>query len=142
MALNMRPPQQQQGGGPPADFVDGPGMGLQNLGNSCFMNAILQCLAHTKDIKGYCHRKQHSRNCHSKQLFCSACKLEHLVNRLFQRHAPSFPPKQWAHNLPLIARGFKLGRQEDAQRPHVRHAREVEARTRRKCGMRRPRRRQ
>ena len=39
------------------------GAGLKNLGNSCFMNATLQCLAFTQVFQNYICQKIHTQKC-------------------------------------------------------------------------------
>ena len=34
-------------------------VGLNNIGNTCFMNSALQCLSHTKDLKDYFLTKEY-----------------------------------------------------------------------------------
>ena len=39
--------------------------GLYNMGNTCFANSVLQCLAHTRVFREYCRLGKHSKNCFS-----------------------------------------------------------------------------
>ena len=46
--------------------ITGPGAGQTNQGNSCFLNATLQALAHTPMLVNYCLSRQHSQHCQIK----------------------------------------------------------------------------
>jgi hypothetical protein len=39
--------------------------GLYNMGNTCFANSVLQCLAHTSVFREYCKLGRHSKGCFS-----------------------------------------------------------------------------
>ena len=41
----------------------GPGAGLFNLGNSCYINVILQCLTYTPPLANYLLSSKHSQAC-------------------------------------------------------------------------------
>ena len=39
------------------------GAGLQNMGNTCFLNAALQCLSYTPPLANYMLTQEHSKTC-------------------------------------------------------------------------------
>ncbi|XP_071715714.1 ubiquitin carboxyl-terminal hydrolase 15 [Rutidosis leptorrhynchoides] len=55
--------------------------GLVNCGNSCYANAVLQCLTSTKPLTIYLLHRSHSRTCCAKS-WCLMCELEHYVMML------------------------------------------------------------
>ncbi|KAE8668876.1 Ubiquitin carboxyl-terminal hydrolase 19 [Hibiscus syriacus] len=61
--------------------------GLLNCGNSCYANAVLQCLTCTKPLSIYLLRRSHSRACYGK-VWCLMCELEQHVMLLRERGGP------------------------------------------------------
>ncbi|KAI3712129.1 hypothetical protein L1987_70678 [Smallanthus sonchifolius] len=55
--------------------------GLVNCGNSCYANAVMQCLMSTKPLTIYLLHRSHSRTCCAKN-WCLMCELEHYVTML------------------------------------------------------------
>ncbi len=92
------------------------GPGLVNIGNTCFLNSVLQCLAYTPPFTQYLLSKPHV--CQYK----SSCTLfameEHLKKSVTKNNASSssfaFVPKSILSRLKWISKKFRLGRQEDA----------------------------
>ncbi|KVH93145.1 Peptidase C19, ubiquitin carboxyl-terminal hydrolase 2 [Cynara cardunculus var. scolymus] len=61
--------------------------GLVNCGNSCYANAVVQCLMSTKPLTIYLLHRSHSRTCCAKS-WCLMCELEHHVMMLRESGEP------------------------------------------------------
>jgi uncharacterized UBP type Zn finger protein len=61
------------------------GIGLLNLGNNCYLNATLQCLAYTPPFSQWLVSRPHSPNCRLKRVkgFCSLCEVEKIICDIF-----------------------------------------------------------
>ncbi|KAK3842776.1 MAG: hypothetical protein J3R72DRAFT_367788, partial [Linnemannia gamsii] len=90
------------------------GPGLHNLGNTCFLNSVLQCLTYTAPLTNFLLSAQHSNSCKSTN-FCMMCILETHVTRCFSRGmTDAISPKVIAGRLRNIGKQFRIGRQEDS----------------------------
>ncbi|KAK3133561.1 hypothetical protein QOZ80_6AG0538070 [Eleusine coracana subsp. coracana] len=86
--------------------------GLYNLGNSCYANAVLQCLTFTRPLTAYLLEGHHSQNC-SKKEWCFMCELEKLIIEGKREKSPVSPTGILSH-LHEIGHSFGQGREEDA----------------------------
>ncbi|KAJ2648082.1 hypothetical protein IWW40_004170 [Coemansia sp. RSA 1250] len=90
------------------------GPGLNNLGNTCFLNSVLQCLTYTAPLAEYMLTREHSDSCRAGDN-CMLCKFESHVGRtLSKRESTSVSPKAIVGRLKLVAKHMRIGRQEDA----------------------------
>uniref|UniRef100_A0A3Q3VWG4 Ubiquitin carboxyl-terminal hydrolase n=1 Tax=Mola mola TaxID=94237 RepID=A0A3Q3VWG4_MOLML len=79
------------------------GAGLQNMGNTCYLNSILQCLTYTPPFANYMLSQEHSKACHESG-FCAMCAMQQHVILVFANSGKVIKPTTHFHT----------GRQEDA----------------------------
>ncbi|KAI9106808.1 hypothetical protein K1719_022336 [Acacia pycnantha] len=94
------------------DKLGFPPCGLLNGGNSCFANAVLQCLSFTRPLVSYLLEKGHSKEC-SLDDWCFLCEFQIHVERARQS-SQAFSPMNILSHLPNIGGTLGYGRQEDA----------------------------
>ncbi|XP_017377031.1 ubiquitin carboxyl-terminal hydrolase 17-like protein 6 [Cebus imitator] len=83
------------------------GAGLQNVGNTCYVNASLQCLTYTPPLAKYMLSGEHSQTCH-RQKCCMLCTMQAHMTQALHRPGHVIQPSQ------VLAAGFHRRRQEDA----------------------------
>ncbi|KAG8058590.1 hypothetical protein GUJ93_ZPchr0002g26219 [Zizania palustris] len=86
--------------------------GLFNCGNSCYANAVLQCLMCTKPLMIYLLLRLHSKDCCSKN-GCLMCELEQYASTLRESGGP-VSPSRILSNMRNIGCRLGGGSQEDA----------------------------
>ncbi|XP_075511756.1 LOW QUALITY PROTEIN: ubiquitin carboxyl-terminal hydrolase 17-like [Primulina tabacum] len=86
--------------------------GLMNCGNSCYANAVLQCLVFTPPLTAYFLQGLHSKTC-GKREWCFTCEFELLVKKAKEGNSPVSP-------APVLSQMEHLG-------SHLGHGREEDA---------------
>ncbi|KAK4584163.1 hypothetical protein RGQ29_022057 [Quercus rubra] len=86
--------------------------GLTNCGNSCYANAVLQCLAYTRPLTTYLLQGLHSKSCRKKG-WCFICEFECLIQKAKEGYSPLSP-------IGILSKIHKIG-------SHLGHGREEDA---------------
>ncbi|NWH76745.1 UBP42 hydrolase, partial [Piaya cayana] len=89
------------------------GVGLQNLGNTCFLNSVLQCLTYTPPLANYLLSLEHTQSC-NEEGFCMMCTMETHINQVLCCSTSTIKPTSVINGLKRIGKHFHYGSQEDA----------------------------
>lgn len=91
------------------------GQGLENTGNTCFLNSVLQCLLHTPQLLHAVLYHINAGQCKDTTGFCMIHSFsETAYNAMYASKARYIKPLPILKNLNKIAKGLRRGRQEDA----------------------------
>ncbi|KAM0023945.1 putative ubiquitinyl hydrolase 1 [Helianthus debilis subsp. tardiflorus] len=86
--------------------------GLKNCGNSCYANAVLQCLIYTPPLTAYLLEGLHSKAC-EKRGWCFTCEFESLVTKAKDGISPLSPIRMLTH-IENVGSNLGHGKEEDA----------------------------
>ncbi|KAJ7555176.1 hypothetical protein O6H91_05G025200 [Diphasiastrum complanatum] len=91
-------------------------LGFKNLGNTCYLNSVLQCLTYTPPLANFCLQGLHSSECNlcGSDQQCPFCLLETRIAYHLSTEVTVDVPVKIYRRIQTFAKSLRPGRQEDA----------------------------